>query len=156
MTDKELIIQLRKFSREFDCIKSALFDETLDAYHNQLLFKGRLIHVEQDGELLGYVESWRINYEKFGRKICGEAIDIHTEDIQTGKICYINNVTINPDARRGYTIKLLRNKLFLKDQDAEYVVGERNGKKHRPVKVFKMRDMMVDKAVNMEELYGFK
>lgn len=116
------------------------------------MFKQRLLYVEQDGELLGYVESWRINYQQFGRKLCGEPVDIEKEDIETGKICYINNVTIRPDVRKGLTIKLLRNKFYLQNIDAEYVVGERNGKKHRPVKVFKMRDVLANKALNMEDM----
>lgn len=154
MNDNELIAQLRKFSREYDCIKSTLFDETLDAYHNTLLFKDRIVYAEQDGELLGYVESWRINFDQFGRKLCGEEVNIEQEDIETGKICWVNNVTIRPDARRGLTIEALRNKFYIQNIDCKYVVGERNGKKHRPVKVFKMRELLINKAINLEEIYG--
>jgi len=152
MEQKDLILQLRKFSREFDCVKNDLSDDVLDRCHENLLNKSRLIYVENNGELLGYTESWRINYEQFGRRLCGERLDLEKEDIQSGKICYINNVTIRPDARKGLTIKFMRNQFYLQNIDCEYVVGERNGKKHRPVIVLKMRDILAEKAINTEEM----
>lgn len=40
----------------------------------------------------------------------------------------------------------------MQNLDCKYIVGERNGKKHQPLKVFKMTEVLKGKVINMEDM----
>lgn len=105
-----------------------------------LLDKGRILVATEDAQVLGYVESWRINYEQFGRILCREPFDIGLEDITRGNILYLANITVRPDLRKTTVLRELKRQFFEQNYDCDYFVGEANRKRTRPVKVLKLSE----------------
>jgi ribosomal protein S18 acetylase RimI-like enzyme len=129
-----VIEKLTKFCRLYDRVQT---NDNLEYALSVSYGKGRIIIFEIAGEILGYVESWRINFEQFGRIICHAGFPLDTEDIEHGNICYLANTAIHPDYRDSFVVKWLKERFFEQNEDAEYFVGEAIRKKHQPVKVFK-------------------
>lgn len=102
---------------------------------------GRLIVCELDGVILGYVETWRLSFEQFGRIICKAGFMLDREDITSGPICYLANTAIHPDYRSSFVVKYLKQQFFERNSDATFFVGEALRKRHQPVKVFKNRNL---------------
>lgn len=121
----------------------SMSENQLRDVYRVLLAKDRLRMVfDVNQTLLGYVESWRISFDQFGRLLCKHGrFDIAYEDVQHGPICYVANVTVDPLHRRGDVIRTLRDLYFQQNQDALYFVGEALRKKTQPVKVFKASDL---------------
>lgn len=137
--DQNLVDDIHYFWKHYDptTIRS-ISDSQAKEQIQVLLDKGRILGVSdrEDGSLLGYVESWRINYEQLGRLICQIPFNVLTEDINNGIICYLANITIHPAHRRSTVIGTLKDKFFLQNAMCEYFVGEAKRKKTQPVKVF--------------------
>jgi hypothetical protein len=139
-------------------------DEFQDAYMPQpkaknffesMLLRGRLHVCVVDDVLLGYGESWRINFEQFGRIVCGINLydTLDSEDIEHGNIAYLANVTIHPEHRGTFVIRSLRNDFFLKNKDAEYFVGHAKRKrKTQPWKIFSKQEAYEKWAINSNHL----
>lgn len=116
--------------------KDYLDEEEARKYHEIAVKKGRINYVSDGNILLGYCESWRINFEQFGRIICGLPFNIKNEDIETGEIAYVANTTIHPEHRRSYVIRSLTRQFFKSNIDCKFFCGIARRKKHQPVKVF--------------------
>lgn len=148
MTD--IISELRRFYHNYDTFKNdgVLTDDEVDRYHKRLIDCDAIRTIcDSSGNLLGYVEYWRVTFEQFGRLICQVPFNIHKEDIISGNICYLANTCIHPEHRRGLVYKQLKSMFFQKNFGAEYFVGEAMRKKHQPVKVFK-RNAILKEGVN--------
>lgn len=131
--------------------KEKLSEEEATDYHDCLLQKGRIVPLLLGSELVGYVESWRINFEQFGRLLCHEPFSAMWEDVQTGKICYLANIWIRKDHRNSWAIKMLRSKFFMQNFACDYFVGEALRKKTQPVKVFKRQEAFSKWAAPVEK-----
>ena len=150
-----LIDQLVEFYYKYDTFQEAYLPEERARQIYQLLLDRDRLHIYQNaGELLGYGESWRINYEQFGRIICGHNLynHIEDEDISTGNIAYLANVTIHPDWRNKTVLNILRNDFFTKNYSCDYFVGHAKRKKTQPVKVFTRQAAFKKWVNNLEEL----
>jgi hypothetical protein len=140
LTQDEVVEQLVDFYYDYDRFQTHnLPKDEVSNTIGVLLDKGRIVYHEELGELLGYVESWRINYEQFGRRICNQHMkfDVGLENIQTGPVCYLANTTIRPSHRMGYVYMILADKFFEQNSDAEYFCGRASRKRPGLVKVFK-------------------
>jgi hypothetical protein len=122
--------------------KNLLPVEELNAYHERLLVQGNIITYVIEGNLIGYVEFWRINTEQLGRIIIGQPILTDVEDIINGPIAYINNMYIDPDYRNGEAFEMLATMFLVKNKDAEVFVACRNLKHHKPVQVYSRNDLI--------------
>lgn len=122
--------------------KKKLPEAQANAYHERLLMQGNIITYVNDGILLGYIETWRINTEQLGRIIIGEPIATDTEDILTGPIAYINNMFILADHRNGKVFDLLASMFLAKNHDATHFVACRQGKHQTPVQVYSKSDLI--------------
>lgn len=110
-------------------------------YHQSLMDSGNIIAVIQDGELLGYVEFLRINFEQFGKMVCHAPFFILDENITDGNICVVHNVWIRKDCRRGPVFFYLRDKFYEINHTCEYYAGFALRKKTQPIKVFKKENL---------------
>ena len=110
-------------------------------YYDKLYKQGNIIICELDGEVLGYVEFWRINFEQFGRIICHTDFCGDSEDILSGNIGYVANVWIKPECRRSWVTKILKIKFYRNTHVCDYYCGMATRKKTQPVKVFKKSDL---------------
>lgn len=122
--------------------KEKISKEEADKYHARLLSTGNIITVEKEGQLLGYVEFWRLSYEQFGRIIAGEPFSAYCEDVQSGHIAYVANTYILPEYRRGGVYRMLRDRFFEANKHCTHFVGEARRKKSAPVKVFKRSEVI--------------
>ena len=150
----QLAGQLADFSLKYDPYQQKdVSKEHIKNTFVTLLDKNRVIYkLDPNGDLIGFVESWRINYEQFGKLICNpnKQPDLRQWDIETGNICYLGNILIHPDFRQGLVIRYLKTEFFKQNFMCEYFVGERVAKKHKPVKVFSRKDFLdyYDKGEN--------
>lgn len=137
----DLIDQLIKFYYEAEWWhETRLSEPEIKEYYRVLIGKGRLVTVMDENNLLGYCESWRINYDKFGKLLCHVPINIAEEDISTGNIAYVFSVYVDKPYRNTKVITSLKHRFFALNYDCDYFVGEALRKKHQPVKVFKRQD----------------
>ena len=127
--------------RQHGYFKHAGTDAGLRESVLHLLAQQRLIWHYEGRVLAAYVESWRLDYAQWGRKVCHERIDIHREDIVTGPVCYFANVVIHPDYRRRDILRVMRDLFFAQNRDATYFVGLALRKKAQPIKVFRAADI---------------
>ena len=138
MTLDNVLNQLIRFYYEHDAFqRHNLAPDQIRATFLMLVSKGRILWFDIDDEIVGYVESWRLSYEQFGRKLCHLPFDVGLEDIEHGPIAYVANTTILPEYRDGQVAKTLQEAFFKQNMDAEYLVGEALRKKTQPVKIFK-------------------
>lgn len=135
-----LIDQLVEFYYKYDAFQTDYLDKAAIRRIYEILFNRNRLHIfcDNDSKLLGYGESWRINYDVFGRILCGHNIyaQLDLVDIEYGNIAYLANVTIHPDWRHKEVLNILRNDFFTKNYSCDYFVGHAKRKKTQPVKVF--------------------
>lgn len=138
-----LIDQLRFFHREIDIHQTHnLSDEAIDNYFRILLGKNRLIFHIEAGRVVGYVESWRVNYAQLGWILCNRHLDIGRQDIESGNICYVANVAILPEYRQSEVVRVLKTAFVRQNFACDYFVGNARRKKHEPFKVFTRTDFI--------------
>lgn len=121
--------------------KSKLSKEDANQYHERLLMSGNIITYVKEGELIGYLEYFRINYEQWGRLVCGETIGALEENIKDGKIAYINNMWIAEGERGAEAFDFLGRLFLSRCIDCEYFTTFRRLKKSQPVKVYTREDI---------------
>lgn len=151
-----IIEQLIQFHRSEKWHSSHKTDEELKEYFEIVLRKRRVLMTFEGEKMLGYCESWRINFEQFGRKICHEPIFVDSEDIETGLIAYVANVHILPEHRDGWVYKDLRNQFIKQNFMCQFFVGEATRKKHSPVKVFNRSEMLNKLKKDEDLIHVFK
>lgn len=138
-----IVEQLNKIYDKYEWWQS--HKETLAGitnYHQAMLDKGNLICYIIEGEVLGYVEVWRINYEQFGRLICHEKFVAPFEDTIHGNIAYVSNVWIREDKRKSEVTEFLKKEFFKRNHHCDYFVGEALRKtSSQPIKVFKKSEL---------------
>ena len=105
-----------------------------------MLDKNRIAYYCVGKRIVGYVESWRVNYYQLGKIICGETFDPEYEMVNQGHILYIANVWIDEDYKGQKILSILKEAVFRHNIQCEYIVGEKINKKSQPVKVWKMQD----------------
>lgn len=137
-----LLNDLRLFYHAYDLNQSRqLSDEALDKYHERLLKDNRLIYeLDGNGNLLGYAESWRVNTEQIGRILFAERFDIHEEDISSGAICYVANVTIHPDYRSAGLLQIFKSELFRQNFMCSHICGNANHGRAKAFKIFTKKE----------------
>lgn len=122
--------------------KDILSPDLAVKYHQRALGKGNIQVYEENGEVLGYYEVWRINFEQFGRLVCHtEDFYANDEDTTNGNIAYVANVWIKPEHRKGKVFRELKLRFFKQTYNCEYFVGEAIRKKCGLVKVFKKSEL---------------
>lgn len=122
--------------------KNKLSKEQSDDYHERLLLQGNILTYVKDGELIGYLEFWRINTEQLGRIVCGIPVYTDEEDILNGDIAFINNMWINESSRHGETFELLASMFLSRNKDAEFFVAMRRLKNNHPIQVYRRNELI--------------
>ena len=106
-------------------------------YHQRLLDLGRIQVVIQSGKIIGYVESWRLSYEQWGKYVCDRDFCAYLENVTEGEVCHLSNIWIAPKHRKTNVLKILKMKFFAKNITAEWFTGNALRKKTQPIKVLK-------------------
>ena len=121
--------------------RTKLTREEADYYFQTLTDKERLFCCTNEGQLIGFVETWKLDYEQFGRIIAGEPFCPCTENIEEGEVAYVGDVWVHPDYRKGRTIHILKEAFKEMNRDCKYFVGEAKRKACQPIKVMKRKDI---------------
>jgi hypothetical protein len=100
-------------------------EPTMIKYFNEMIRRGNIIAINTETELIGYLEFFRVNFEQFGRIVCQAPFFNLDENTTDGNICYITNMWISSDFRRGMVFKELEIRLFKATETCEYFAGHR-------------------------------
>jgi len=104
-------------------------------YFERLIMNGNIITYVKDGELLGFIEFWRITPEQFGKVCCGMIL-AHEEDLLTGEICLITRMYITPDMRNSEVFINMGREFLSKNITSSYFVALQQHKHHKPIQVY--------------------
>lgn len=113
-----------------------------DHYTQKLIDQGNIFYVLEGEKVVGYTEVWKINFEQFGRLVCGENITADGEDVSTGKLGYVANVWIDETYRNKFgtmdgVVKTMRKMYYEFTKDVDYHCGQAKRKNAQLVKVFR-------------------
>ena len=113
--------------------------EDLRHFFSVLLSYDQIIIERENDEIVGYLEYFKLNYAQFGWIVCGNYFDIAKHNITDGNIAYFANVLIRPDKRKQWVVKSLKKEFFKRTADCEFITGHKNGKRYKPIAVFRRR-----------------
>lgn len=123
-------------------IRNKLTKEQFFDYTDKLIRQGNIFFVLDGERVVGYTEVWKINYEQWGRILCGHNLVADSEDVINGNIGYVANVWVDQDYRQGFgtmkgVVKEMRKMYYEFTADVEYHVGKALRKNAGLVKVFR-------------------
>ena len=104
-------------------------------YFERLMMNGNIITYVKDGELIGFLEAWRINFSQLGRILCGLTLE-HTEDLLHGNVALITRMYIVPDSRNGEVFINMGRQFLDKNKDATHFIAFQSHKNHKPFQVY--------------------
>jgi hemolysin-activating ACP:hemolysin acyltransferase len=119
----QLVQLVRIYLEEEIWHNSKLSENEARKYFETLFKKGRVLCVQRQGRVVGYVEWWNISKEQLQRALYGE-FHIGEEDINTGNICLINDVWIDPKWRNTEVAKELKNEIFRRNKNCIFIGEE--------------------------------
>jgi hypothetical protein len=135
---EETILKLIRFSHNYENHFPNVNHYDLAQYYNKLVDEDKIIvEWDSDRDVVGYVEYFRLNYAQFGWMICNGTIDIFKHSISGGNIAYLANILIRPMERKTRVIRKLKKRFFELNRDADFITGSKNGKRYKPIAVFK-------------------
>jgi len=139
-----MISELRRFYKTIDVqVEHPMDDYAIDQYHSYMIGKDAISMVIENGRLLGYVAYYRINFEQLGRLVCQLPFNALAEDIVSGNILYLIDISIDPEYRGTHVIKELKQMFFSKNADCDFFIGHAIYKKRsQPIRVFKKTEIM--------------
>jgi hypothetical protein len=105
------------------------------AYFERLMMNGNIITYVKDGELLSFLEYWRITDSQFGRLCCNETLS-HDENLLDGRICLITRMWIIPDLRNGEAFLNMGREFLNKNLTATHYAAMQFHKPHKPLQVY--------------------
>ena len=125
-----ILKQLIKIYKDLHKDTLALSDEELVEYYDKMLMDGRIEYVLENGEVVGFMESWRLSYEQLGRVVCWKNFNAVEENVVKGDIVYISDVWVRKDERDGITFKLLLQGFKDNNKDVHSCLSRRHGGKY--------------------------
>lgn len=122
---------LVEFYRNYNLVPSALTDEELASYFELVNNRGNLI-VERDemGNIVGFCEFWKIDYEQLGRIIVHGLIDAREENTTNGTLAFVANVAVHPDYQKKGIFEAMKVKFFMYNFNCTHFCGDSHRKKH--------------------------
>lgn len=109
-------------------------DEAIE-YFERLMIQGNIITYIKDGELLGFLEFWRLDYSQFGRVCCNWTLE-HGEDLLEGEVALISRMWITPEDRNSEVFTILASMFISRNKDAKNFAAMQMHKKHKPLQIY--------------------
>jgi ribosomal protein S18 acetylase RimI-like enzyme len=119
-----------------DYYERSLSELQIRRYYSKMVRHGRVSYEVKDNLLIGFIESWRLNYEQLGRCICFKNFSAIEEDVSEGNIAYIADIWVHPDYRGTDVCDRLVQSFAELNLDADYYVSERIKSKVKYVRVY--------------------
>lgn len=110
-------------------------------YFERLMMNGNIIIYIVNGELLGFLEFWKITNEQFGRICCNLTLT-HDENLTDGNIALITRMYIVPDFRNGDVFINLGKNFIEKTDGATHYAAMQFQKKHKPIQVYTREQLL--------------
>lgn len=110
-------------------------------YFERLLMNGNIITYVVDGELLGFLEFWRLSYHQWGM-ICANLTLTHDDNLLEGPVCLITRMWIKPDLRNGEIFLYLGRTFLEKNKDTIHFAAHQPLKKHKPLQVYSRKEVL--------------
>ena len=118
-----------------------LSEQEATEYFERLMMNGNIITYVKDGELLGFLEFWRISPEIFGKVTLGLPIS-HETDLNNGEICLITRMYIVPDLRNAETFITMGREFLARNADATHFVALQQHKHHKPIQIYSRDEIL--------------
>ena len=118
---------------------SKLSEEEANEYHERLILNGNILTYIVKGELIGYLEFYRITTEQFGRVCCNLQLS-HEEDLLNGNIALVNRMWIKEENRHSHVFDMLVAMFIARNKDAEHYVTLQHHKRHKSLQTFYRKD----------------
>ena len=125
-----ILKQLIKIYKELHKDTLLLSNEELVEYYGKMLENGRIEYVLENGELVGFMESWRLTYEQLGRVVCWKDFNAVEENVKDGDIAFISDVWVKKNERDGTTFELLLQGFKDSNKDAHSYISKRHKGKY--------------------------
>lgn len=113
-------------------------EEDILDYLLKLNSLGRLIVCVSEGRLVGYCEYTVLNSAQFGEVILTDELPIEFFDPK-GEAIFVTNLHICDRYRGLGAVRYFRDELFNRNPEAKYICGQHQGKRLKPVAVFRRR-----------------
>lgn len=119
-------------------------------YTDKLIRQGNIFFILDGERVVGYTEVWKINFDQFGRLLCGQDVSAEVEDVMTGKLGYVANIWVEPEYREGFgtmrgVVKAMRKMYYEFTKDVDYHCGQAKRKNAQLVKVFDAKKLKGEK-----------
>ena len=129
-----------------------LTDLEIRRYYSKMIAHGRIQLYMETCNVVGFIESWRLNYEQLGRVVCWHDFSALEEDVNNGDILYISDIYVAPHKRGNGIVKILMEMLENSNRDALYGVSKRV--KSKKVQYYRVYDKKVAYKLNKENTNG--
>lgn len=106
-----------------------------------LLISNRYNILQYEGELVGYIEAWRVTENQLGKLLADEQLKIKEENISDGPLCYVNNIVIHPELRGSRVINQLIVDMYDKNKDVDIFVWHQRSSKHAPIRIYLNKEL---------------
>ena len=125
-----ILKQLIKIYKELHKDAMALSKEELEIYYTKMLKDNRIEYILENREVVGFMESWRLDYEQLGRVVCWKDFNAMKENIKDGKIVYICDVWVKKTKRDGIIFNILLKNFENSNKDGHSCLSRRHGGKY--------------------------
>jgi hypothetical protein len=130
-----IIDQLFDIYKQESWHKTRMNYEDFTNYTEILIDRKNTFWVEIDGQVVGYMELLKINFEQLGRLVCDEPFYVDLEDTTSGNIAWVQSFWIDARFRNGEVIRKMKEPYYERISTCDYITGKNN--KHEIVKVYK-------------------
>jgi ribosomal protein S18 acetylase RimI-like enzyme len=110
-------------NREIENIGLTAFEA--HKYYDKMLANGRIQVITEGGNVMGFIESWRLTMEQLGRVVCWSDFSALYEDVTNGEVAYVADIWVRPGRRDEGMASRLIEAFKEANKDADYFVSKR-------------------------------
>lgn len=138
----EQIIEI--YQKNFWWRKDGMDESHLRGYLWLLIDRGNIFWAVDGEKVIGVCETWCVDYDLLGRIVCKQDVIVDAEDTESGNIALVSNVWIDPEYRKGSTIKAMKREWYRRYHHCEYFCGHAQRKTVGMFKAFKVSELKSD------------
>jgi ribosomal protein S18 acetylase RimI-like enzyme len=103
----------------------ALTELEAERYYSKMLADNRIQVITEGGNVMGFIESWRLTMEQLGRVVCWSDFSALYEDVTNGEVAYVSDIWVRPGRRDEGMVGKLIEAFKEANKDADYFVSTR-------------------------------
>ena len=122
----DIVKQLVKLYYECEYETHGMLTELeAERYYSKMLANNRIQVITEGGNVMGFLESWRLNMEQLGRVVCWSDFSALKEDVTKGEVAYVSDIWVRGGKRGNGIIKTLIKLFWESNKDASYFISKR-------------------------------